>query len=446
MKKFLVQCTAISVFVFVMLWGVNEATDLKFFSAFDPISQALTDFELTDIVFSQLRPDPTVDTSIVVVNLAPTRREIAQQVQIISQLNPKVIGIDSFFNCEGNLYDTINCPQLIDTLGNLMLGSAIEEAGNVVLVSKLLQKVKTANSKAIDVYDSIEYSDQIIRTGARMNAFANLVTKADYQEDVKLCRSFVPTRQVNGKTEYAFAVAMSMLYDSIKTKKFLARQNEEELINYRGNVEIQDVRLKTLHNKDLGTTNYSAMFYAVDWNELLAGEIAKDIFKNRIVIMGAMGDYFGDPAWTDKYFTPLNRKVAGRANPDMFGVVVHANIVAMILNGDFINELTDWQKYLIAFLVCFSTVALFIFIDSKLPVWFDALSVLIQISQILAFSFLMVKVFEIFSFKLDLSITLGVSALVGPCYDIFKSVQNEIQNRLTKRRELVSKEQPSGLA
>ncbi|MFN7330055.1 MAG: hypothetical protein ACK5UP_11170, partial [Bacteroidota bacterium] len=161
MKKFWVQCTAISVFVFVMLWGVNEATDLKFFSAFDPISQALTDFELTDIVFAQLRPDPTVDTSIVVVNLAPTRREIAQQVQIISQLNPKVIGIDSFFNCEGNLYDTINCPQLIDTLGNLLLGSAIEEAGNVVLVSKLLQKVKTANSKAIDVYDSIEYSDQI---------------------------------------------------------------------------------------------------------------------------------------------------------------------------------------------------------------------------------------------------------------------------------------------
>ena len=100
MKKFWVQCTAISVFVFVMLWGVNEATDLKFFSAFDPISQALTDFELTDIVFAQLRPDPTVDTSIVVVNLAPTRREIAQQVQIISQLNPKVIGIDSFFNCE----------------------------------------------------------------------------------------------------------------------------------------------------------------------------------------------------------------------------------------------------------------------------------------------------------------------------------------------------------
>ncbi|MFM7854466.1 MAG: hypothetical protein ACKO96_21725, partial [Flammeovirgaceae bacterium] len=157
MKKFWVQCTNISVFVFVMLWCANAVTDLKFFSAFDPITQALTDFELTDIVFAELRLNPKVDTNIVVVNLAPTRRQIAQQVQIISSLNPKVIGIDSFFNCEGNLYDTINCPQLLDTLGNLLLGSAIEDAGNVVLVSKLQQKVNTTkNLNAIDVYDSIE--------------------------------------------------------------------------------------------------------------------------------------------------------------------------------------------------------------------------------------------------------------------------------------------------
>jgi CHASE2 domain-containing sensor protein len=438
MKKFWVQCTSISVFVFIMLWVANGVTDLKFFSAFDPITQALTDFELTDIVFAKLRPSPKVDTNIVVVNLAPTRRQIAQQVQIISGFNPKVIGIDSFFNCEGNLYDSINCPQLLDTLGNLLLGSAIEDAGNVVLVSKLLQKVNTTkNLNAIDVYDSIEYSDPIIRKGAKVNAYANLVTNADYQEDVKLCRSFIPTQKINNKKEHAFAVSMAMMFDSVKAKKFLNRGKEEEIINYRGNVEIQDIKLKTLRSKDLGTTNFSAMFFAVDWDELLTGQVTPDLFKNRIVIMGAMGDYFGDPAWTDKYFTPLNKKVAGRANPDMFGVVVHANIVAMILNGDFIDELTQWQKYLIAFFVCFTTVALFMYIDKKIPIWFDALSVLIQISQILALSFLMVEVFEYFSYKLDLSITIGVSALVGPSYDIFKSAQNEIESWLTKRKETV---------
>jgi CHASE2 domain-containing sensor protein len=437
MRRFWLQSLAITVFVFLMLWGVTGITDLKFFSAFDPISQALQDFELTDYAFSKLRPDPTVDQRIVIVNLALTRREMAQQIQIINQYKPRVIGIDSFFNCEGNLRDSINCPQLKDTLGNLLLSSAIAEAGNVVLVSKLLQKKVTSDSSVIDKYDSIEYSDQIFKDAAKKNSFANLVTDAVYQEDVKLCRKIIPKVDVNGKNEYAFAVGMCMLYDSIKTMRFLARGKEEEIVNYRGNVEVQDVRLKSFGKKDLSTTNFNGMYYAVDWGELFRGEVAADLFKDRIVILGFMGDYFGDPAWNDKYFTPLNKKVAGRANPDMFGVVVHANVAAMILNEDYVNELADWQKYFIAFLVCFLTVALFIIIDRKLPAWFDGLSVLIQIFQILAFSFLMVEVFANFSFKLDLTVTLAVSALVGPCYDIFKSFQNEVNSRLTKRREMV---------
>lgn len=435
MKKFWLQSLSISLFVFFMLWAVSGITDLKLFSAFDPISQALTDFEITDYAFSALRPDPKVDERIVIVNLAPSRREMAQQINVIRQFNPRVIGIDSFFNCEGNLYDSINCPALKDTLGNLLLGNAINEAGNVVLVSKLLQKDATAKAKAIDVYDSLEFSDPIFKEKARRNAYANLVTEANFQEDVKLCRKFTPKMDVNGKIEYAFAVGMAMEYDSVKTKRFLARDIEDELINYRGNVEIQQVKLKNLQGLDLSSTNFNAMFYAVDWDKLLAGEVASDLLKDRIVIMGFMGNYFGETTVVDKYFTPINKKVAGRAFPDMFGVVVHANILAMILNEDYIDELADWQKYFIAFLVCLLTVALFIFIDKKLPAWFDALSVLIQIFQILVFSLLMVEVFANFSLKLDLTLTLGVSALVGPCYDIFKSVQNEIQNRLTKRKK-----------
>jgi len=102
----------------------------------------------------------------------------------------------------------------------------------------------------------------------------------------------------------------------------------------------------------------------------------------------------------------------------MFGGVIHANIVAMILNEDYIGELADWEKYSIAILLSILTVALFIVIDEKLPVWFDAMSVLIQIFQILIISGLVVYCFATFTFKLDLSIALAVSALIGPCYDI----------------------------
>jgi CHASE2 domain-containing sensor protein len=432
MKNIWLQSLAITLFVFLTLWGASNITDFKLFSAFDPISQALSDFELTDYAFSNLRHDPLVDQRIILVNFGDLpRREVAQQLQIISQYKPKVIGIDGYYNCEGGLRDTVNCPQLIDTLGNLMLANAIEQAGNVVLVSKLLQSDSASNAEAIDLYDSIEYSDPIFSDHAR-NAYANLVTGAVYQEDVKLCRSFIPKYTVRGKDEYAFAVQICMLYDSAKTKKFLARNKEEEVINYHGNVEIQDIRLKNLKRKSTTTTNYPIMFYAIDANQLMNGEVLPEMFKDNIVIVGFLGAYFGDATWIDKYFTPLNKKVAGRANPDMFGLVVHANIVAMILNEDYVSELAEWEKYVIGLLVCFFTVVLFIEIDLKLPAWFDALSVLIQLAQILLISGLVVYTYAGYSFKLDLALTLGVAALVGPCYDIYKSVQNEVIRRFTK--------------
>ncbi len=83
-----------------------------------------------------------------------------------------------------------------------------------------------------------------------------------------------------------------------------------------------------------------------------------------------------------------------------------------------------------------------IVIDEKLPVWFDAMSVLIQIFQILLISGLVVYCFASFTFKLDLSIALAVSALIGPCYDIFKSVQHEIENRLEARKKKLSNNLP----
>ncbi|MBS1681105.1 MAG: CHASE2 domain-containing protein [Bacteroidetes bacterium] len=436
MLKFWFRCVYVTVFVFFMMWFVSKLTDFKLFSAFDPVSQALAEFDLTDYAFSNLRPLPTVDERIVLVNFGHIPRgDIAQQIAIINKYKPKVIGIDSYFNCEGGLYDTINCPQLLDTLSNLFLSDAIKEAGNVVLVSKLLQKTATANNtNLIDVYDSLEYSDPMFDNYSG-HAFANLITEANYQEDVKLCRSFIPRMKINGKYENAFAVELARRFDSTKTNKLFARGNEEELVNYRGNVELTDIRLKTLQNKNLETTNFRLMFYALDIDQLMSENFAPELFKDKIVLVGFLGDYFGDPAWEDKYFTPLNKKVAGRANPDMFGVVVHANIIAMILNEDYVGELPEWSKWALAAVLGVLTVALFSVIDEKLPIWYDALSVLIQVIQILLISGFVVYAFAEYTIKLDLSYSIAVSALVGPCYDFLKPVQSLLEKRLTKRRE-----------
>jgi CHASE2 domain-containing sensor protein len=349
-----------------------------------------------------------------------------------------VIGVDSFFNCEGGLYDTVNCPQLLDTLGNLMLASAIQDAGNVVLVSRLLQSDSLVNleEKAIDVYDSMEHSDPMFSDHAK-TAFANLPTGASYQEDVKICKSMVPKLDVNGKEMLAFSVMMAMQYDSAKTKKFLARGKYEEVINFKGNININNVKIKALRDNMTEVSEFNALCYAIDWGQFTQGDYDPSIFENRIVIMGYLGDHFGDPAWEDKFFTPLNTKVAGRANPDMFGPVIHANIVAMILSEEYIEQIGLSIQVIIAAIVCFLNVLLFYWLDRHFPLLYDALSVIIQILQILLVCLVIIYVFAGFNLKLDLTLTMAAVALIGPCFDIYKGVENIIVKRLTQEPERV---------
>ncbi|HEY0652933.1 MAG TPA: CHASE2 domain-containing protein [Chryseosolibacter sp.] len=443
MKKIILKGMSVTTFVFLMMWGFSNLPDLKVFSFVDPISQALGEFELTDWVFSKFRNPPKPDDRIVLVNLGPSRRAIAHQVRVISEHKPKVIGIDSFFNCEGGFYDTTNCPQLLDTLGNLMLSDAIQSAGNVVLVSRLMQRDSLAQLDVKDVFDTVEYSDPMFRDFA-INAFANLPTGdregnyvATYQEDVKICRDIVPQLTVFGKKELAFSVRMAMMYDSVKTAKFLERGNFEEVINYKGNLNISDVRVKAYRDRMNSVSEFNALCYAIDWQQFIDGDYEPSIFQNSVVILGYLGDYFGDPAWEDKFFTPLNSKPAGRANPDMFGPVIHANVVAMILNEDYIDEIGLGLQVTIAVIICFLNVLLFYWLDKNFPLLYDALSVIIQLVQIVLVSGTIIYVFAQFNLKLDLTITMGAVALIGPCFDIYKGVENLVVKRLTPVQEPV---------
>lgn len=444
MKKFWLNCFLATVFVFGLMWALSKLTDMELFNAFDPIGQALSDFELTDYAFSNIRPDPDVEERIVVVNIGNlSRAGIAEQIRIISKYKPKVIGIDSYFNCEGGMRDTVNCPQLIDTMGNLLLSHAIQEAGNVVLVSKFHQSFVSFRTGAIDVYDSMEFSDPVFQDHAE-SGFANLPTanKASYQEDVKICREFVPRMTIGDREELAFSIKLAMIYDSAKTVEFLKRGNERELVNFRGNIELQDVKIASIRGNKLSETKYPVMFYAMDVNDVLTENFLPSMITDKIVLFGFLGGYFGDPAWNDKFFTPLNKKVAGRANPDMFGVVIHANIVSMILNGDFIDQLWEWQKYVIAFIFCFFNIALFFYINAKYPVWFDSMSLIIQVVQILLLMGFTVWIFGRATFKLDLTITIVTIALAGPVFAFYDNILTSLlriwkNKRLTNRKEEV---------
>ncbi|MFZ6008991.1 MAG: CHASE2 domain-containing protein [Bacteroidota bacterium] len=428
MRKFWLDCFITTIFTFAVLGGIYAITQLRLFNAFDPVGQALGDMEMTDITFSQIREDPPLDTNIVIVNIGNlSRGEIGQQIMTLSRCKPKLIALDIIFSCDGGMKDSINCPQAYDTLSNMLFAMAVQGAGTMVLAEKLWQSKRLQNTNT-DVYDSIEHTDLELR-GNSHEGFVNLDTDAETQEDLKVCRKFVPSKVVNGKVELAFSAKIAMLYDSVTTKQFLARNKDTEVINFRGNIV-------DWH----GASSFAGRYPVLDWDQALdSNQFVPAMIKDKIVIMGFLGADLRDTSWDDKFITPLNKNYAGKTRPDMYGVVVHANAVSMILNKDYINELTTWQLYAIAFLVCFFNVALFSLINTRIPLWFDGLSLLAQLVEIILFSVMMIWFFYWYELKLNLTITLAIVALGGTCFELYQNVLKRVFVRVATSRWFTKK-------
>ena len=375
------------------------------FSLFDPIADAIGDVEMTDLVFSEIRENPAVDKNVVLINIGTlSRREIGQELQIINQFEPAVIGIDSYF---WNLKE--------DSLGDILLHRALSKIKNLVLVSQL------EYDQSADVYDSIRFSNSFFNVGS--NGYANLETDALTQYQFKVCRSFPPKRIINGKDELAFSVRMCELYDADKTNTFLKRGNEYEIINYRGNI------------MDFGQSKFGGRYTALDVPDVFQKRFTPDLIKGKIVLFGFMGDDFDDRSWEDKFYTPLNAKYAGRSNPDMFGVVIHANIISMILNRDFIGKQSQFSSIIIALVICFSTVLLFTLIYKRLPQWYDGLTKTIQLFEVFLILTANIFIFHWFNYKTNLTLATIMVALAG---DSLEVVYGLIKNLFTKgRRKLI---------
>jgi len=377
------------------------------FSLLDPIGDAISDVEMTDLVFSEIRQNPSVDRNVILVNIGDlSRREIARELQIINSYNPAVIGIDSYF------WDLKE-----DSIGDMLLKRALSDINNLVLVSQLKY------NKFSDKYDSIKYSNSFFNVGS--TGFANLETDALDQYQFKVCRSFPPKRIIKGEEELAFSVKVSELFDSGKTDNFLKRNNEYEIINYRGNI------------MDYGQTKYGGRYTALDVSDVFQGRFTPEIIKGKIVLFGFMGEDFNDRSWEDKFFTPLNVKYAGKSNPDMFGLVVHANIISMIINEEYIGKQSYFSSIITALLICFVTVLFFTWIYQRLPQWYDGLTKAIQIAIVLLILTANVFIFHWFNYKTSLTLATILIALTGDslevCYGLIKNMFSKRGRKLVFR-------------
>ena len=159
-----------------------------------------------------------------------------------------------------------------------------------------------------------------------------------------------------------------------------------------------------------------------------------ELIKDKILIMGYLGEDLSDPSWADKFFTPLNSKIAGRANPDMFGVVVHANIASMVLYDMPVNNMGEFWGILIAIIVCFLNVVAFSWIYYNLSRWYDGITKMIQLIEVLIITLMVVLVFSAYSLRLNMTVTIFAVLLVSDSLEIYFGVIKNLFNRDERRR------------
>ena len=170
--------------------------------------------------------------------------------------------------------------------------------------------------------------------------------------------------------------------------------------------------------------------------EVYDGNFVGEILTDKVVIFCFLGEELGDlENFEDKFFTPLNETYVGRAFPDMYGGVVHANIISMILNEDFIFYLDEWQKYAIMIFGLFINIMMFSWIYKKLPKWYDGLTKLIQLVEFVGLVYIMIYMMDLYNLKLDFTLLLFAVAISGDGLEVFYGV---VKNSLSRegRKEL----------
>lgn len=371
-----------TVFIFVIVLCVKALPNID---AIDPIADALRDYNETDIVFSKMFDEQPIDTNITIVNFAQVdRATIGRMLEIIGKHKPAVVGIDAFFRSEkGPMQDF-----------PLMMGMSKVE--NLVLVSELdSPDTKTGH------FNRVNKSNPMFLDYAS-TGFANVVTgENEHEGGFRTVREFIPRKTVRDSLELNFTAKIVSYFDSSALKDLLARDKEEEVIKWRG--------------------PYSK-FFTLGVDNVLNEQFDPSIIKGKIVLFGYIGEYVGDDeSHIDKFYTPLNERMAGRAYPDMYGITVHANVISMILNRTYIDRLPEWANFLMYAFVTFLNVLLFLYIAEKRRTWYDVITKPFQIVELVLFLAIPVWVLYYWNFQVDISNILITVAFAGDITELYAS-------------------------
>ncbi len=364
------------------------------FKFLDPMVNALRDFDVYDLYYSQLRSTPDADTNIVLVNIGSlSRAEIAHQIHVINSYSPKVIALDIVFAREG-----------ADPSADFALAGEFSQVKNLVMVNRL-----DNYNESTDSYDTVKTSIDIFNRYAK-NGYANLPDDAG--GSFRTIRKYCPFSISKGTRVNSITSAILQIVDSARYAKLSKRNVEYEMVNYRGN-----------HDK----------FYFIDTPELFDSTFAPAFIKDKIVIMGYMGETIDRTSLDDIFFTPMNPQYAGRNFPDMYGVIIHANIVSMLLTDGYIEQMSFGLGVLLAFILCYLNVILISAIQGKFGMLSGTFTKLVLSIQTIGTVYMGLAIFAFLAYRTNLTLAMAAIVMVPSSIDFYKTYELKFFQHLKEK-------------
>ncbi len=373
----------------------------------DPFSEAIKSQDVMDIALSKFRnhDQNRFDNRIFILNSEITdRRNISEAIERISQDEVTAIGLDLLFD---SLYNDQRDTILAESFKGkpIVLGYSFNDTGHHGLPPEKFEK---------DLFSNSYFTDHATE------GFINLGT-----QDGFTVRTFLPTLKINEEMYHSFALEMADKKDDKIKEVMKKRKYKPEWINFRrkqpGNI-----------NKRFPINEDALIHYQMTSVDQFLKDTLKypsGFFDDKLVLIGFCGESEESMSMKDRYFTPLNEQSGGRSLPDMHGVVVHANIISMLLDRDFIYELSEKFLYLISFLIFFVNFFIFKKIMQK-RIFFSFFVVrLVQIFEFILFFTLCVIL--IAKFNIKLGFILIITAVIMS-FELFEFYEHKLEPRFDK--------------
>jgi CHASE2 domain-containing sensor protein len=330
----------------------------------NPIKLGLKDFDFNDIYYSKSKNTDSIklDTRITIINIGNADREgLAYMIDKVALYKPKVMGLDVLFSG----------PK--DPATDSVLRETINRNKNLVLAVKF----------QLDSAGKFMTAENYFKTDSSQFGYVNFPTKGDKET----IRTYFPFKSDKHSSLPSFSSALVKIYNNDSYKKIEKKGDKQIIINYSR------------------PYNYESKKYWVI-QDFVNDPPDESLIKDKIILFAYVNDNPNDIE--DKKFTPMNEKFAGKSWPDMNGIVVHANIISMVLDKDYIKKVPSWANFLIAVVVCWLFMSFFIRYYLESHIWFHLVAKIVQVFSAFLFIWLGVIVFDRYKIKVDLKLSILV--------------------------------------